>query len=228
MTTLPDSYRKYARASLANHAKKDAASRYLLYNAVKDQPIERVLDIGCGAGQDLLQFLEKTAAFCIGIDIEAELGQVTGEVFENEKRVAFVRSEGEKLPFTSESFDVVLCRVALPYMDNAKAIGEVARVLKANGVFLLKTHTPRFYFAMIRKGLETLNVKNLIFPTVCLVGSVWHLVIGRKLKNGIWKGKEVFQTQRYLKKQFNQNGLKIVDFLSDDNPISQSYRIVKM
>ena len=227
MTTLLDNYKEYAQASLANYAKKDAASRYLLFNAVKDLRIERVLDVGCGAGQDLLPFLEKTSAFCVGIDTATELGQVTREVFEGENRVAFVRSEGEKLPFTDESFDVVLCRVALPYMNNREAIAEVARILKPNGVYLLKTHAPHFYFEMIRNRLKTYNPKQLVFPMVCLAGSLWHLFMGKRLQNGIFKGKEIFQTQGFLEKEFKQNGLQIEGFLPDNSRVAQSYMVVK-
>ncbi|MEO6655402.1 MAG: class I SAM-dependent methyltransferase [Pyrinomonadaceae bacterium] len=205
MTTLLDNYKEYAQASLANYAKKDETSRYLLFNAVKDLRIERVLDVGCGAGQDLLPFLEKTSAICVGIDTATQLGQVTEEVFGDEERAMFVRSEGEKLPFKNESFDVVLCRVALPYMDNREAIAEVARILKPNGIYLLKTHAPYVYFEMIRNRVKTLNPKQLVFPLVCVAGSLWHLITGKRL----------------------QNGLQIDGFLPDNSRVAQSYVVVK-
>src|SRR5688500_10909613 len=140
MTTL-DSYQEYAQAALENYANRDKASRYLLFDAVKDLNIKRVLDVGCGAGQELLPFLEKTGAFCVGIDIAGELGKVTGKFFDENgfsERANFARSKGEELPFAGESFDVVLCRVALPYMNNRQTIAEIARILKPGGVFLLK------------------------------------------------------------------------------------------
>ena len=227
MTTILDDYEEYAQLSLANYAKKDAARRNLLFNSVKDLPIERVLDVGCGAGQDLMPFLENTSAFCVGIDTARELAKVTSEVFGDEKRVAFVRSEGEKLPFASESFDVILCRVAIPYMNNRDAIAEVGRLLKPNGVYLLKTHTPLFYFEMIKQRAKTLNPKQLVFPLICLAGGVWHLLTGRRLQNGIWRGKEIFQTQGFLEKEFARNGLEIKGFLSDNTSLNQSCMVVK-
>ena len=227
MTTLLDNYKEYAGAAIANYANKDLASQYLLFHSVKDLPIERVLDVGCGGGQDLLPFLEMTSAFCVGIDTATELGQVASEVFGNGQRVAFVRSEGEKLPFASESFDVVLCRVALPYMNNREAIGEVGRILKPNGVYLLKTHTPHFYIEMVRQRLKTFNPKMLVFPLVCLAGGFWHLLTGKRFQNGIWRGKEIFQTQGFLEKEFRQNGLEIKGFLPDNNRFAQSYLVVK-
>lgn len=229
MTTL-DSYQEYAQAALKNYAQKDAASRYLLVDAIKNSKIERVLDVGCGAGQELLPFLEKTSAFCVGIDVAKELGQIGKEFFSQangKNRVAFVRSLGERLPFADASFDVALCRVALPYMNNRQAISEVARVLKPNGIFLLKTHAPPFYFGMIRERLKTFSPRQLAYPLICLTASLWHLLTGRQLQKGFWRGKEIFQTQRFLEKEFAKNGLKIEGFLADTNPQTPSFVIVK-
>ena len=144
------SYQESAQVALKNFARKDAAEKNLFVDAVQDSQPQRILDVGCGAGQDILPFVEKTEAFCVGLDQAAELGAVVKTVFERndlKNRTAFVRSIGERIPFADASFDVVLCRVALPYMDNRKTIAEVARSLKPNGVFLLKTHSPAFYFS---------------------------------------------------------------------------------
>ena len=146
------SYQEYTQQAIENFANQDAESRYLLVSAVKDRKIERVLEVGCGAGQELLPFVEKTAAFCVRIDIAEELGTIGKGFFQKancENRVGLVRSCGESLPFADGSFDVVLCRVALPYMDNRQTIYEIARVLRPRGIFLLKTHAPAFYFGMI-------------------------------------------------------------------------------
>lgn len=229
MTTL-DSYQDYAQAALENYAQRDAASRYLLFDAVKDLKIERVLDVGCGAGQELLPFLEKSKAFCVGIDIAEELGKVAGEFFEEKgfsERISFTRSKGENLPFAGESFDVVLCRVALPYMNNRRAIAEIARILKPGGVFLLKIHAPPFYLGMIRERLPKLSLKQMAYPVICLAGSLWHLGTGKQLQNGFWRGKEVFQTRGFLRRECAKNGLRIESELADTNIQTPSFVIVK-
>ena len=230
MTTL-DTYKEYAQQTIENFAGKDQASRYLFVNAVKDLKVETVLDVGCGAGQELLPFVEKTGAFCVGIDIAPELGAVTKEFYAAvnavEKRTAFTRSVGENLPFADESFDVVLCRVALPYMNNRRTIGEVARVLRPNGIFLLKTHAPRFYFGMIRARWRTFSVKAVAYPLICLAGGAWHSLTGKQLQQGFWAGKEVYQTTRFLRREFARNNLRIEGFLSDTNVETPSYIVVK-
>ena len=224
-------YQEYTQQAIENFAQKDAANRYLLVDAVKDLRTERVLDVGCGAGQELLPFLEKTNAFCVGIDTADELGEVTRKIFaaENyENRFAFARSFGEKLPFAESSFDVVLCRVAIPYMNNRQTIAEIARILRPEGVFLLKTHAPAFYFGMIRERLKTLNPKLVAYPIICLTGGIFHGLTGKQPQKGFWQGKEVFQTRNFIEKECARNNLRIKGFLSDTNVETPSFVIVKM
>ena len=225
-----DDYRSYARAALADFAKRDAARRDLLADAVGDREIGSVLDIGCGAGQELLPFAAKFGAFCVGIDIAPELGAVSREIaaFSDEpEKIRFARSAGENLPFADASFDAVLCRVALPYMHNARAIAEVARVLRTGGVYLLKIHAPAFYFGMIRERAKTLSAKQLAYPLICLAGGTFRRVTGRQLQNGLWRGKEVFQTRESLRGELTKNNLRIERELADTNAQTPSFLIVK-
>ena len=228
--TKVGSYQEYTQTALENFARKDAAEKYLLVDAVKDLKPQKVLDLGCGAGQDVLPFVEKTDAFCVGLDYAAELGTVTKNVFGNDElknRTAFVRSIGEKIPFADASFDVVLCRVALPYMHNRRTIAEVARILKPNGVFLLKTHAPAFYFGLLKARAKTRNPKQIAYPLICLTGSVWHQITGKQLTKGFWAGKEIFQTEAFIKSECAKNNLRIERELSDTNVQTQSFMIVK-
>lgn len=230
MAVETGTYQEYARRAIENYASIDAESRNLLVDAVKNIKVERVLDVGCGAGQEFLPFLEKTDAYCVGIDVAKELRSATKELFQhcaNQKRVSFLRSSGEKLPFADESFDVVLCRVALPYMNNRQAIGEISRVLRPGGIFLLKTHAPAFYFGMLRRRMKLLSAKQFAYPLICLAGSIWHQITGRQLSEGFWKGKEVFQTRRFLEKEFAKNNLRIKGFLADTNIQTPSFLVEK-
>jgi ubiquinone/menaquinone biosynthesis C-methylase UbiE len=221
-------YEEYANESLKKFAERETAKRYLLVDAVKDLKPERILDLGCGAGQELLPFLEKTEAVCVGIDSAEELGKMTAQMFNAEKRAAFVRSEGENLPFDDASFDVILCRVSLPYMNNREAIAEISRVLKPAGVLLLKTHAPMFYFGMIFERLKTLSARKIAYPLICLTASFWHLLTGKQLQKGFWQGKEIFQTRSFLKKEFAKNNLKVKGFLPDNNLKTPSFIVVKL
>jgi len=221
-------YEDYAKESLKNFAKRDAAKRYRLVEAVKDLKPQKVLDLGCGAGQELLPFLERTDAICVGVDRAEKLGDFTKNTFAGQDKAIFVRSMGENLPFADASFDVVLCLVALPYMNNRQAIAEIARILKPNGVLILKTHAPLFFFGMLRQRIMTFSAKQIAYPIICLAGSFWHLSTGKQLQKGFWKGKEVFQTRRFLEKEFAKHDLKIERYLPDYNLQTPSFWIVKL
>lgn len=227
---MVSNYQEYTEQATANFARKDAANRYLLVDAAARLKPEKVLDVGCGAGQELLPFLEKTPAFCVGIDAAEELGRVARKVFSGENfenKLAFARSYGEKLPFADASFDVVLCRVAIPYMNNRETIAEVARILRSDGVFLLKTHAPAFYFGMLRQRLKTFSLKQLAYPVICLTGGIFHSLTGKQPQKGFWKGKEVFQTRGFIELECARNNLRIEGFLSDTNTETPSFVIVK-
>ncbi len=225
------SYQEYVKKAGEDFARRGDDVRYMLVGSLKDKQVENVLDVGCGAGQELYQFVEKKNAFCVGVDVAEELGKIGNGFFRDlnaENKVAFSRSIGSELPFKDESFDVVICRVALPYMDNRKTIAEIARVLRPEGIFFLKTHAPAFYFGMLKRRMKSFDLKQYAYPLICLAGGAFHDLTGRQLRNGIWKGKEVFQTKGFLKREFAKNHLKITGYLPDNNIQTPSLMIEKI
>lgn len=229
--TFLSNYQSNAEESLAKFRLEGADSRSMLADAVSDLNVRSVLDVGCGAGQELIPFLERTPAFCVGIDTGRELGRVilkTRALTRENEKLSFVRAYGEALPFDDESFDVVICRIALPYMNNKTALAEIARVMREGAVFLLKTHAPLFYLGMIPRRIKKLDLKAVAYPLICLAGGAWHRVSGRQPENGFWQGKEVFQTRRWLEKECEVNNLRIAGELPDTNPQTPSYVIKKV
>lgn len=224
------SYNEYARAAVEQYAAFDDARRSVLVDAVSHLEIGRVLDVGCGAGQMLIPFLEKTGAVCFGADVAEDLGKVSKHLSGQKEfagRIGFLRSVGEDLPFADESFDVVLCRLALPYMNNRRAIAEIARVLRPDGVFFLKTHALPFYFNMIGKGLRALQPKQIAYPLICIAGGIFYRLTGVQPGKGFWQGKEIFQTRRQIAGECARSGLRIERELPDTNAQTPSYLIVK-
>ncbi len=223
-------YQEYAQIAIKQYDEMDLASRFMLVDAVGDLAVQRVLDIGCGAGQEMLSFVEKKDAYCVGVDIGEELGKTGNQLAKNfdcVEKMSFSRSMGEELPFADKIFDVVLCRIALPYMHNKKTIAEVSRVLKSGGVFLLKTHAPMFFIELLKERAKTLSPKQIAYPLICLFNGAFHSLTGKQLQRGFWNGKQVYQTKDFLDKEFAKHNMKIEGTLPDDNIQSPSFLVRK-
>ena len=223
-------YSDYAQKVLQNLGDENAPGNRVLADAVAHLDIESVLDVGCGVGQELLPFAAKPGIFCCGVDRGAEIGDFGRQFFAARNlssRVAFARANGENLPFANDSFDIVLCRLALPYMNNQAALDEFARVLRPRGAILLKTHAPPFYFSMIRERAKSFNPKLLAYPLICLAGGFWYQLTDKQPSGNFWHGKEVYQTRKLLARRLRKSGLRIASELVDTNRCAPSFLIVK-
>jgi SAM-dependent methyltransferase len=109
--------------------------RYYRYG---DQAGRRVLDVGCGNGY-LLSHYARAGARTTGIDLTAAGVALSAGRFRLEGLSgAFTQGNAEALPFRTASFDLVLSMGVLHHTPNtAGAIGEIHRVLKPGGEFLI-------------------------------------------------------------------------------------------
>jgi SAM-dependent methyltransferase len=225
---VDDAYDRYVRAEwelFARDPARSAASR----NAVRSSSITRVLDIGCGAGQELRPFLQNARTFGVGIDVSPEAGLIGRELFKSAQpgsRVGFVRAAAENLPLRAATFEVVVCRLALPYTDNARALAEVARVLRPTGTLLLKFHHARYYAEKLGEALWARHFRSAVHACrVLLAGCLYH-VTGSQPRGRITGG-ETFQTMWLLRRELGRHGLEIRDVLGDSVPAAPSLLIMR-
>jgi ubiquinone/menaquinone biosynthesis C-methylase UbiE len=121
-------------------------------------PGAQLLEIGCGMGSDLVQFA-RGGARCTGIDLTPRSIEITRHRFALYGLGGkFMLSDGERLPFESESFDVVYSNGVLHHTpDTAGAIAEVYRVLRPGGiakVMLYHRNSLNYWFEIIvRRGI---------------------------------------------------------------------------
>lgn len=116
-------------------AKNDNDHRNALPTLLPNEGV--ILDIGCGIGQTFLA-LNCLNRRCIGIDIDNEAISYGKRLYGND--IEYHLSKAENLPIESDSCDLVICRVSLPYTNIPKAIKEIRRVLKSNGRLWLTIH----------------------------------------------------------------------------------------
>src|SRR6476469_5480618 len=109
-------------------------------------------------GTDLLQFA-RGGAICTGIDITPRSLEITRHRFALYGLTGtFLLSDGERLPFSSETFDVVYSNGVLHHTpDTAGAISEIHRVLRPGGtakVMLYHRNSLNYWSeSMLRRGL---------------------------------------------------------------------------
>lgn len=95
----------------------------------------RLLEIGCGMGTDLLQFA-RGGAQVTGVDLTPRSVQISKARFRlYDMPGQFAITDGERLPFADESFDVVYSNGVLHHTPGTEAaVREVHRVLRPGGI----------------------------------------------------------------------------------------------
>jgi len=96
-------------------------------------PDSNILDVATGTG--IMGGSFKNQSKCIvGIDISK--GMLQNAINGNNVDIPII-GNGECLPFLDDTFDVVLCRQGIHYMNPRKAIEEMYRVCKPDGICLI-------------------------------------------------------------------------------------------
>jgi SAM-dependent methyltransferase len=105
--------------------------RLVDFNAYRGQ---RVLDVGCGAGTDLVRFA-KGGAIVSGVDLSASAIALARQNFAQQGLTADLREgDGEHLPYDVATFDLVFAHGVVQYTpDGAALVQECRRVLKPGG-----------------------------------------------------------------------------------------------
>ena len=116
------------------------------FSFVEFAPGSRVVDIGCGDG-DQLEDLQRAGLDPVGIERSQPLvDEVTA------RGLPVLHGVAERLPIRSHSADGVICKVVVPYTDERKAISEWARVLRPGGRVLAAYHGAGYYLRYLTSG----------------------------------------------------------------------------
>ena len=110
----------------------DSAIRYS-YSLLGELKGKKILEIGCGSGQQTLYFAQQEAKVT-AIDISPESVQHL-EQFSEEKKVKAqaLLMNAEKLDFGNETFDCIYLNSVLMHVDHEAVFRECHRVLKPQG-----------------------------------------------------------------------------------------------
>lgn len=156
--------------------------------------VMRVLDLGCGSGQDLASWGITKADQVMGLDIDGSALLIAKTRFPNR---LYTQGVGEHLPFKDGSFDRIVSAVALPYMKIPQTLAEIYRVLVPGGHLSLSLHLPSFTISELIHNAIPKPVPT-VFRLYVLANGLFFHITGRTL--GFLNGRtESFQTERGMR-----------------------------
>lgn len=118
---------------------------YLLECVGFDRWVDRdVLEIGCGAGLDLVRFA-RGGARVTGVDIASgAIDLARGYCDVAGVQATLLEADGACLPFGDDQFELVYCHGVLPFArDPAAIVAESYRVLRAGGTAIFMVYNRR-------------------------------------------------------------------------------------
>lgn len=116
---------------------------------------KNLLEIGCGVGIDLVHFAEN-GAVVTGVDLADTSIELAKKNFElRGLKGDFYRLDGENLPFSDNSFDVVYAHGVLQYTENAqKMVDEIHRVLRPGGEAIMMVYNKISWLNALSKVMK--------------------------------------------------------------------------
>lgn len=99
------------------------------------KPKGKALDLCCGTGQ-IGRRLKEIGWDIQGLDICDQMVKKSQEFF------PVSQGKAEKMPFESNSFNLVVCRQAFQFLKVKEVLSEIARVLVPGGIFILSITVP--------------------------------------------------------------------------------------
>lgn len=113
---------------------------------------KQLLEVGCGAGIDLVRF-GKAGAILTGIDLSRTALDLAGKNLEqNGLSADLCLMNGEEMQFPDNHFDVVYAHGVLQYTaDAGKMMAEIYRVLKPGGEAIVMVYNKHSWLNFMRK-----------------------------------------------------------------------------
>lgn len=118
----------------------------------------KVVDIGCGFGNNLIPFLD-IGCQVYGVEVDNKICKITNKILKSKYKNKPIIKTGHNrnIPFESNYFDILITNT-LHYEENHydidEALKEYQRVLKPNGIFYLETTAPKHDFFLNSKKLK--------------------------------------------------------------------------
>jgi SAM-dependent methyltransferase len=161
-------------------------------------PGSRVLDVGCGSGEQLERLRQA------GLDT---LGGEPTAPRVDEHIAPCVRTNSgvaDHQRVESRSFDGLVCKVVLPYTDERKAIGEWARVVRPGGRVRASYHGAGYYLRYLTNGP---GLAPRVYGARSIANTWWYALSGRRLPGFV--GDTLYQSSTRLADYYREFGFAL-------------------
>jgi ubiquinone/menaquinone biosynthesis C-methylase UbiE len=164
---------------------------------------QQVLDIGCDGGtQTAILASYFPGAEFTGLDVFPSAVSFAHRRYPN---IRFLQADAHQLPFTNQSFDLILCLETLEHLANPGGVlEETKRCLKKNGSVIIE-----------------IDSGNLLF---CLVWFFWIRTFGK-----VWKGAHLWKfNPKKLETLFSKHRLEVKSKKGFNFKMGVAYRLQKV
>jgi SAM-dependent methyltransferase len=174
-------------------------SAYILFDfAFTDFPAgSRVVDLGCGEATQLAE-LARRGYRATGVDVSLpELARARA------RGLRVVAGAAEAIPLRAACADGVVCKVVLPYTDEARALAEIGRLLRPDATAFMCAHGAGYYVRYLLLG----PTWRRLYAARALVNTWVYVLTGRRLPGFL--GDTLYQSRRRLMRHYARTGLTL-------------------
>jgi len=166
----------------------------------------RILDVGCGAGQTLIASHLSSSVVAIGVDKDFSALTLGKQL---KRSIHFVCSAGEQLPLADGYFDLVISRVAVPYMHIPTALAEMARVMKPGGNLWIALHPFSMAWQGLLRSFCKLDLTGFLGGLFVITNGLAFHIAGKLFRLPFSRSRsyESFQTSKSIRRTLDSVGL---------------------
>jgi len=130
----------------------EALEQPAFMSLVPDLKGKRVLDLGCGFGENCKTYEAMGASEVIGLDISEKMLTIAKEKFSGD-RIKYIHSSLEEMNFDDNYFDVILSSLTFHYVkDFNESICRLSKYIRKDGILLFSIEHPIATAKFVKQG----------------------------------------------------------------------------
>ena len=151
-----DGYKKLrSNSSAANNVIEKPA----LFSLAPNMRNKTVLDIGCGYGENCIEFLKLGSLSVTGLDISTKMLEIA-QTENSSSKIKYINKSMTHLCELTEKYDVVFSSLAVHYIEDFnKLVADIYNLLNKDGYFIFSQEHP-LTTALLTQNYWTCNDQN--------------------------------------------------------------------